>query len=88
MSRLIKLRSSTYKKAERCALSALLDAIDSGMEYARECLCRHKAETGVTRPLGKRFADAISADIDEMQRAKGDLLLIIRAADEELEGEE
>jgi hypothetical protein len=45
------------------------NSIRAGRKYAEECLFRYKREMGVERPLCKKLANSISADVKELEAA-------------------
>ena len=51
------------------------DAIESGLEYARQCLCDHDAALGRTTHKNRTWAETIEGDIRQMENAR-DLLSV------------
>ena len=48
--------------------AALIAAVESGIEYARECLATHDAYLGRTTMKNKRWAETMADDISHMER--------------------
>jgi hypothetical protein len=51
------------------AICAAIIAIESGIEYARECLASHDSSLGRTTPKNKRCAERMELDIVQMAHA-------------------
>ncbi len=51
------------------AICAAIHAIESGLEYARQCLCDHDAAMGRTTHKNRTWAETIEGDIRQMENA-------------------
>ena len=47
---------------------AAIPAVESGLEYARECLATHEADLGRTTLKNKTWAETMEKDIRHMER--------------------
>jgi hypothetical protein len=65
------------------AIYAAIHAIESGLEYARQCLCDHHAALGRTTHKNRTWAETIEGDIQQMENAR-DLLLVRQPNDQTL----
>jgi hypothetical protein len=62
-------------EVKKDAIYAAIHAIESGLEYARQCLCDHDAALGRTTHKNRTWAETIEGDIRQMENAR-DLLLV------------
>jgi hypothetical protein len=60
-------------EVKKDAIYAAIHAIESGLEYARQCLCDHDAALGRTTHKNRTWAETIEGDIRQMENAR-DLL--------------
>lgn len=60
---------------EKDVIYAAIRAVDSGLEYARECLATHEVSLGRTTLKNKTWAETMEKDIRHMART----LEILRA---------
>ena len=51
------------------AICAAIHAIESGLEYARQCLSDHDAALGRTTHKNRTWAETIECDIQQMEHA-------------------
>ena len=52
---------------EKDVIYTCISAIESGLEYARECLANHDASLGRTTLKNKSWAEQIESDISHME---------------------
>lgn len=50
-------------------INAAITAIESGLEYARQCLNNHDTALGRTTHKNRTWAETIEGDIEQMERA-------------------
>ena len=55
-------------RVEKDVIYAAIPAVESGLEYARECLAQHDAALGRTTLKNKTWAEKMEADIRHMER--------------------
>lgn len=53
---------------QKDAIYAAIPAVESGLEYARECLANHEASLGRTTHKNKTWAETMENDIRHMER--------------------
>lgn len=53
------------------AVYAAISAVESGLEYARECLIAHDAALSRTTYKNRKWAEAMEKDIRRMERTLG-----------------
>lgn len=53
---------------EKDTIYAAIPAVESGLEYARECLAVHEANLGRTTHKNKTWAETMENDIRHMER--------------------
>jgi len=70
-------------EVKKDAIYAAIHAIESGLEYARQCLCDHDAALGRTTHKNSTWAETIESDIRQMENAR-DLLPVRQPNDPDL----
>ena len=55
-------------RVEKDAIYAAIPAVESGLEYARECLAQHETALGRTTLKNKTWAETMEKDIRHMER--------------------
>ena len=55
-------------RVEKDVIYAAIPAVESGLEYARECLTTHDSALGRTTHKNKTWAEAMERDIRHMER--------------------
>jgi len=55
-------------RVEKDTIYAALPAVESGLEYARECLAQHENALGRTTLKNKTWAETMEKDIRHMER--------------------
>lgn len=63
-------------------LNAIGEAIEVGLEYARQCLTNHDAALGRTTHKNRTWAETIEGEIQQMKNAL-DLLPVLRELQED-----
>ena len=70
-----ELGQSTYQpeiwRVEKDTIYAAIRAVESGLEYARECLAQHDAALGRNTLKNKTWAETMEKDIRHMERTLG-----------------
>jgi hypothetical protein len=65
--------SATYipeiRQITKDAIYSAISALESGLEYAQECLIRHDQNLGRTIPRNKREAEYMEEDIEKIKSA-------------------
>ena len=69
-------------EVKKDAIYAAIHAIESGLEYARQCLTEHDAALGRTTHKNRTWAETIEGDIRQMENARD--LLSVRQPNSEL----
>lgn len=66
------LGPSTYQpeiwRVKKDTIYAAIPAVESGLEYARECLAQHETALGRTTLKNKTWAETMEKDIRHMER--------------------
>ena len=55
-------------RVEKDTIYAAIPAVESGLEYARECLAQHETALGRTTLKNKTWAETMEKDIRHMER--------------------
>ena len=55
-------------RVEKDTIYAAIPAVESGLEYARECLAHHETALGRTTLKNKTWAETMEKDIRHMER--------------------
>ena len=55
-------------RVEKDTIYAAIPAVESGLEYARECLATHETNLGRTTLKNKTWAETMEKDIRHMER--------------------